>query len=78
MKKLTLRLDDLRIETFRTAHAPRDRGTVLGEQCSCGNTCMADYGTCAYSCAATCYGSCPPGTCYMTCRVEMTCYMAAC
>lgn len=78
MRKLSLKLDDLRIESFDTAAAAEEKGTVVAEQCSCGATCMADYGTCAYSCRATCNGSCPPGTCYFSCPVENTCYMGAC
>jgi hypothetical protein len=76
MNKLKLRLDDLRVDTFQTASAQKEKGTVFGEQS--GATCMADFGTCAYSCKATCHGSCPPGTCYFSCPVIDTCYMGAC
>ena len=80
MKKLRLQIDDLRIDSFQMTSPEPRKGTVLGEQLTlrdCPNSCM-DYGTCCYSCAATCHGSCPPGTCYQTCQVEGTCYMAAC
>jgi hypothetical protein len=47
MKKLGLRLEELRVETFETAAAERDaRGTVRGNQ---------DTASCpGYSCAPTC------------------------
>lgn len=73
MNKLKLRLDDLRIESFRTAPANEQKGTVRGKEGTC-----VDYGTCCYSCGPTCHGSCPPGTCNQSCPVEDTCYMAAC
>ncbi|HEX6041612.1 hypothetical protein [Longimicrobium sp.] len=73
MKKLTLHLDDLRIDSFRTSSPETTKGTVVGEEATCG-----DFQTCCYSCAATCRGSCPPGTCYQTCPAYDSCYMAAC
>jgi hypothetical protein len=72
MKKLNLHLDDLRIDTFSTTPAEKLEGTVVGEQLSCADS------ACCYSCGATCRGSCPPDTCYRTCRADDTCFMAAC
>jgi hypothetical protein len=74
MKKLRLTLDDLRINTFETLPAKREKGTVFAEQYGT----YGDYQTCGYSCAPTCYGSCPPYTCDFSCPVENTCYMGAC
>lgn len=76
MKKLRLQMDELWVDSFRTESAPAEKGTVVAEQS--GATCMYDYGTCAYSCRATCNGSCPPETCDFSCPVENTCYMGAC
>lgn len=82
MKKLKLRIDELRIDSFRTTRADAPTGTVVGEQLTgplrCGEGTCVDYGTCCYSCGPTCRGSCPPDTCYQTCRADETCYMAAC
>ncbi|HEU0301636.1 MAG TPA: hypothetical protein VFR37_19430 [Longimicrobium sp.] len=91
MKKLALKLADLRVDTFATAGPPAGRGTVAGHygtthtqqgqtcDATCGGTCdYGDYGTCAYSCAPTCWGSCGPETCDFSCPVENTCYMGAC
>ena len=48
MKKLSLKLDDLRVDTFQTSTGLEARGTVVGEQRTVvGNTC-------GYSCPNTC------------------------
>ena len=48
MKKLTLRLDDLRIDTFQTSNEAAARGTVVGNAPTViGNTCNA---SCPYTC----------------------------
>jgi hypothetical protein len=83
MKKLSLRLDDLHVETFATAEPRSGRGTVQGHygtthtqaghtcDVSCEGTCEASCnGTCLDSCNGTCGVSCNPtcgGTCYYTC-----------
>jgi hypothetical protein len=48
--------------------------------CASGGTCMGDWETCAYSCARTCYGSCPPDTCDQSCRIDAgeSCFGAPC
>jgi hypothetical protein len=73
--KLTLKLDDLRVDTFDTTDPRGERGTVVGQQqCTCDVTCpftCAD-GTCGgiydttcnctvggHSCAGTCGATCP-------------------
>ena len=48
MNKLSLKLDDLRIESFETAGESASRGTVLGH----GPTVNGK--TCGYSCPNTC------------------------
>jgi hypothetical protein len=48
MKKLSLKLDDLRVDTFQTSTEAGERGTVMGEQASVrGNTCAP---SCPYTC----------------------------
>jgi hypothetical protein len=79
MKKLKLRLDDLQVDTFQTTSAPKQKGTVFGEQCTCYTQCTCPgcptcdascNGTCDASCNGTCDASCN-GTCGDTC--EYTC-----
>ncbi|HEX6371943.1 MAG TPA: hypothetical protein VF006_23670 [Longimicrobium sp.] len=75
MRKLTLRLDDLAVEGFSTTPAPRDRGTVRGEQaCTCyGPTCEGSCydetcaDTCWFTCMNTCMDTCDDWTCLETC-----------
>ncbi|HEX6912093.1 MAG TPA: hypothetical protein VF142_16950 [Longimicrobium sp.] len=49
MNKLSLTLDDLRVETFATSPAPAGRGTVVGNLLGTvnGNTCAP---SCPYTC----------------------------
>lgn len=48
MKKLSLNLDDLRVDTFQTSAPGAERGTVMGEQATInGNTCAP---SCPYTC----------------------------
>ena len=76
--KLKLRLDDLQVDTFQTTSAPKQKGTVFGEQCTCYTQCTcpgcpscANYATCDASCNGTCGASCN-GTCGATC--DASCY----
>jgi hypothetical protein len=64
MKKLTLKPDELRVESFGTLHAARSRGTVRGaaetllESCTCDDTyykCPDTY----IDCPDTYNPSCP-------------------
>lgn len=87
MKKLTLHLDELRVESFHTAPAGAARGTVRGNAptwyCSEQIDCTYDYGcetqnaTCGGggSCEATCGASCN-GTCGQSCygSCDATCF----
>jgi len=61
MKKLTLKLEDLSVESFRTEQAADRNGTVVGHyganhtlQETCGETCphSCDVSECGYSCVA--------------------------
>ena len=63
MKKLTLKLDDLRIDSFQTTPREPGKGTVFGEQCTCWTNCTCPgCPTCDASCGGTCDASCN-GTC---------------
>ncbi len=65
MHKLKLRPEDLRVETFETTQARTERGTVFGEQCTCGTQCTCPgCDTCDASCGGTCDASaCGGGSC---------------
>lgn len=76
MHKLKLRLDSLRVETFATTLMEKERGTVLGEQCTCPGAA-----TCEASCNGTCNScGCHPsdvggsacGTCDSGCTIYAT------
>lgn len=77
MNKLRLQLDDLTVESFDTVAAPREKGTVFGEQCTCDTACTCPgcptcpdtcQHTCEYTCDdATCGGRTCDGTCYPVC-----------
>lgn len=72
MKKLALRLEDLRIDSFSTTSLHREQGTVFGEQCTCYTNCTCPgCPTCDGSCGGTCDRSCY-GTCDATC--DRSCY----
>lgn len=63
MNKLKLQLDDLRVDSFDTTPAEKERGTVLGAQCTCYTQCTCPgCDTCDETCG--CYtGSCPGESC---------------
>ncbi len=81
MRKLSLNLDQLTVDSFDTSAAAAEKGTVFGEQCtcwtnctcpgcptcdaSCNGTCGATCNTCGASCDQTHCG-CPIGTCWDT------------
>ena len=71
MKKLSLNLDQLKVDSFDTAAVEKEKGTVYGEQqctcqtiCSCPGcptcdwTCNQAVDTCAITCEWSCGGSC--------------------
>jgi hypothetical protein len=67
MKKLTLTLDDLRVDSFHTSDGRQEKGTVFGEECTCQTNCTCPgCPTCDRTCPNTCNVSCPD-TCYETC-----------
>ena len=69
MKKLALRLEDLRIDSFSTTEVRREKGTVYGEQCTCYTQCTCPgCPTCDASCGGTCDAACNTGnTCDFSC-----------
>ncbi|HEU0300010.1 MAG TPA: hypothetical protein VFR37_11160 [Longimicrobium sp.] len=80
MKKLKLQIDDLAVETFQTAGAQGDEGTVVGHATQ-GNkhTCDPQVGTCfGYTCYETCGDTCAD-TCQYTCDPLVgTCFGYTC
>ncbi|HEX6040202.1 hypothetical protein [Longimicrobium sp.] len=81
MKKLSLDLDTLSVETFETAAGATERGTVHGHGptwpyngCTANEPCLpvshpdhtVDYTCDDYSCWNTCQQSCG-GSCYASC-----------
>jgi hypothetical protein len=84
MSKLTLRLDDLTVDSFQTVPTQPARGTVFGEECTCPTACTCPGcdtcdATCAYTCDdRTCDGqaTCDP-TCAFTCAYE-SCHPVDC
>lgn len=74
MRKLSLHLDELVVDSFPTSGAVPDRGTVRGmdsitvdqDTCvTCPNTCVSCPATCAASCPGTCVNTC--ATCPASC-----------
>jgi hypothetical protein len=70
MRKLKLRLEDLRIDSFDTTAAQKAKGTVFGEQCTCYTQCTCPgCPTCDASCNGTCDGTCNENdTCVGSCN----------
>ncbi|HEX8691979.1 MAG TPA: hypothetical protein VF746_06150 [Longimicrobium sp.] len=65
MKKLSLSLDELRVDSFQTTPAePESRGTVIGQQCTCVTACTCPgCPTCDNTCPNTCAYTCDDNTC---------------
>jgi hypothetical protein len=75
--KLTLKLEDLSVESFDTTVKQKARGTVFGEQCTCYTNCTCPgCPTCYASCNGTCGGTCGENTCAASCNG--TCGAATC
>src|SRR5687768_12440882 len=69
MKKLTLDLNALVVQSFATAPATPSRGTVRGEQCTCPTACTCPgCPTCDATCPATCVNTCDDHTCANSCN----------
>jgi hypothetical protein len=68
VNKLKLQLDDLGVESFETISPAWERGTVVGEQCTCYTQCTCPgCPTCVNTCAATCAFTCDDYTCAASC-----------
>ena len=79
MKKLTLNVEDLAIESFETAEEKREQGTVQGYATNGNqNTCDPLVGTCfGYTCYESCETRC--GSCDYTCDPAVgTCFGYTC
>jgi hypothetical protein len=72
MKKLTLDLDQLTVDSFNTVAPAAKRGTVHAEQeCTCYTNCYTYCNTCPG--CPTCDDSACNGSCGGTCFGENTC-----
>lgn len=59
--KLKLNVDQLAVDSFKTSAAPKEKGTVLGHDCSCIGACGADV---AENVATNCWmTACRPYVC---------------
>lgn len=72
MKRLTLAIDDLQVESFTTAPPADKRGTVFGNQITAGgSTCLS---TCFQKICGCTYGDDGDnGTCNFSCNVNTNC-----
>ncbi|HYR07545.1 MAG TPA: hypothetical protein VEQ60_07245 [Longimicrobium sp.] len=71
--KLTLKLEDLSVDSFDTTTTQKAKGTVFGEQCTCYTNCTCPgCPTCYASCNGTCDASCN-GTCGASCNGTCNC-----
>jgi len=59
--KLSLKLEDLSVDSFDTSVSRKENGTVYGEQqCTCPSACTCPgCPTCDASCNGTCDNTCP-------------------
>lgn len=77
MKKLTLKIEELNVDSFDTeATSRRDRrGTIQGRD-SIPQTAMTCPVSCWGTCAPSCGGSCEQATCYHSCGAscDATCF----
>lgn len=73
MKKLTLTLDDLHVDSFQTSDARQEKGTVVGEQeCTCPSNCTCPgCPTCDVSCPDTCWETCGSTCGQYTCAYQL-------
>ncbi|HEU0013393.1 MAG TPA: pinensin family lanthipeptide [Longimicrobium sp.] len=72
MKKLSLKLDELQVESFETQDNPRQRGTVQAN-CACGVCCCCPC-ACTAQCTAWGHASCAPNaSCGHTYCNQFTC-----
>lgn len=84
MKKLSLNLDVLEVQSFTTSDDAPARGTVHGEECTCHTNCTCPgCPTCYETCPATCWNTCDDpscGTCDYSCweTCQHTCGTGIC
>jgi hypothetical protein len=73
MKKLSLTLDDLRVDSFQTSDDRQEKGTVFGEQqCTCPTNCTCPgCPTCDETCPNTCWETCPNTCGQETCAYQL-------
>jgi hypothetical protein len=82
--KLSLKLEDLTVDSFDTTVTQKAKGTVFGEQCTCYTNCTCPgcptcyascngENTCAASCNGTCAGDTCANSCYGTCDYSCAC-----
>jgi hypothetical protein len=77
--KLKLNLEQLSVESFDTTSVEKQRGTVVGEQCTCWTRCGQNTcpgcptcdNTCAYTCDDATCPACP--TCAASCNGTCDC-----
>lgn len=72
MKRLSLTIDDLQVESFATAPVPEKRGTIVGNQLltNGGSTCVS---TCFQRACGCTYGDDDDqGTCNYSCQMANT------
>jgi hypothetical protein len=79
MRKLTLNLEQLSVDSFDTTAVEKAKGTVVGEQCTCWTRCGQNTcpgcptcdNTCAYTCDDATCPACP--TCAASCNGTCDC-----
>ncbi|HEX6369093.1 MAG TPA: hypothetical protein VF006_09170 [Longimicrobium sp.] len=80
--KLTLKLEDLSVDSFDTTTPQQAKGTVFGEQCTCQTVCTCPgCPTCDASCNGTCFEASCGGSCEYSCAFTCegdTCDYATC
>jgi hypothetical protein len=80
MRKLSLNLDDLQVESFPVQNPAAERGTVVGHnvqgtnQLDCTVICLGTMIACTtgcytfwWSCYGTCFDETPCGSCQLLC-----------
>jgi hypothetical protein len=83
--KLRLDLDQLAVDSFDTAAAHAEKGTVFGEQCTCPTACTCPgcptcdhtaclQETCVASCEYTCAETCATCTSHKYTNCDGICY----
>jgi hypothetical protein len=79
MRKLTLNLEQLSVDSFETTAVEKKKGTVIGQQCTCWTYCAQQTcpgcptcdNTCAYTCDDATCPACP--TCAASCNGTCDC-----